>query len=100
MEQIIFQRDVISLKKIIVEINDWFDKDYNNTKRLSKSIASEIKAINKNLIIRILYLIYEFLDKHNPNKQSSINEGIYIAYEILLKCFNNCTKFDLVTFNF
>ena len=28
LEHIIFRRDIIALKKIIVDINVWFDKDY------------------------------------------------------------------------
>jgi len=97
LEHIVFQRDIISLKKIIVEINTWFEKDYIHTKLLHKDIANDIVNIDKNLVTRILYLIYEFLDKPLSKKQDeNVSEGVFLAYEILLKCFNCCSKFDLV----
>lgn len=96
LEQIVFQRDIVNLKKLIVNFNLWFDKDYINTKKLNKDISNEICGIDKVLITRILYLMYEFLDKPNQKKEDSKSEGVSIAYEILLKCFNCCSKFDLV----
>jgi hypothetical protein len=47
----------------------------------------EINSLNKNLILKILYLMYEILDQNNS---SSVEK----AYDILIKCFLFCDSFD------
>ena len=89
LEKIIFEKNILFIKKLIVEIDNIFNIENENLKYLSYEIKTEILAINKNLILKILYLIYEILD--NPKN----NDSVQLCYEILIKCFNFCAQFDL-----
>ena len=89
LEKIIFDKNILFIKKLIIDIKSIFNLENENLKYLSSEIKSEILSINKNLILKILYLIYEILDneKDEDSKQK--------CYEILIKCFNYCRHFDL-----
>ncbi len=90
LENIIFERNIELLKEIMTEINTKFDENYPNTRNLHFVNREEILKINKLLILKVFYLIYELLDS---NKNA---EGVHRAYEILLKSFMFCKSFDLV----
>jgi hypothetical protein len=94
LEQIIFDKDTISLKKIIVDIKRMFNKDFLCSQNciLDKETIKEIIKINTDLIIKILLLIYEILDV----KKDSNLDTIQISYETILKSFNCSSQFDLV----
>jgi hypothetical protein len=87
MENIIFEKNILLLKTIITEINEKFDQNYFNTRTLSQSIRNDILSLDKNLIIKVLYIIYEVLENSK--------DSVLPAYEVLLKSFLYCRSFDL-----
>jgi hypothetical protein len=91
LENIIFERDIIKLKKMIVEINEKFDDNYVNTKWLPKSVKEPFTKLNRKLVITILYIIYDILDMSNGRV-----EDLRRAYTILIKAMNNSKSFDIV----
>lgn len=88
LENIIFEKNILLLKNIIGEINQKFDESYFNMRNLHINNQKEILSINKNLILKILYIIYEILDN------SGVKNSNQNAYEILIKCFLYCDAFD------
>lgn len=89
LEHVIFEKNILLLKNIIVEIQEKFDEKYSNTRNLSHLTRKAIMNLNKTLVLKILYLIYEILENNEQN-------NVQHAYELLLKCFNFCTAFDTV----
>jgi hypothetical protein len=87
LENLIFEKNILLLKKIMGEVNEKFDESYFNTRNLPILNQKEILSINKNLILKILYIMYEILDQNNVNSKEK-------AYEILIKCFLFCEAFD------
>jgi hypothetical protein len=88
LENIIFERNILMIKHIMVEIHTKFNENYVNTRILPQGIKSQLLGMNIKLVIKILYLIYEILENNE-------SDCILKAYEILLKCFNFCAIFDL-----
>jgi hypothetical protein len=95
LETIIFERDILKLKSIIIEIDQKFDENYINTKYLNKAVKDPIVRLNKRLVISILYIIYDILDMSNGS-----TEDLKKAYCILIKAMNNSTTFDIVNYYF
>lgn len=89
LEDLVLQKDVIMLKKIIVEINTKFSELYSNTRILSPGTRNAILNLKKGLILKILYLLVEVLENNEP-------DNVEQAYLMLLKCFNMCSAFDVV----
>ena len=81
-ENIIFTNNIMLLKEIIILFND---KININNKYVSNNlyIKEYISKIDKNLIIQILYVLFNSLDNNEGN-----------SYEILIKIFNFCIAFD------
>lgn len=90
VENIIFERKISLLKNIIVDIYEKFSPDYFNTEKLDSQAKNFILSINKMLVIKILYLIFNELNKGYSH------EHIQKAYTLFLKSFNKCVAFDMV----
>jgi len=88
LEKIIFDKNIIFIKKLMIDLNNIINPENENMKYFSFEIQNETFLINKNLVLKILYLIYEILD----NPQNS--DGVQTCYEFLIKCFNFCKHFD------
>lgn len=88
LEKIVLDKNIIMLKKIMTEINEKFDENYPNTRNLKFQNRQEISNLNKALIMKIFYLMFEILDQNNP-------DSVSIAYDILLKSFVFCQGFDV-----
>ena len=91
LEKIVFEKNILLLKYIMTEINEKFDENYPNTRNLPNHNRQVINGLNKLLILKILYLIYEVLDQSNTNSNS---ECVQNAYEILIKSLIFCDAFD------
>lgn len=88
LEKIILEKNLKILKKLTLDVDKFLNEENENLKYLSKEIQSELFSINKNLVLKIFYLLYEILG-NKDNKDSG-----EICYEILIKCFNFCKHFD------
>jgi hypothetical protein len=86
LENIIFDKNALMIKHILVNINRKFDEAHCRV--LPQSVKMEIKNINIALVSKILYLIYEILENNS--------DSVLQAYEVLIKCFNYCLPFDNV----
>lgn len=89
LEKVILEKNLKILKGIILELDNFLNPENENLKYLSLDIQNELFSINKNLVMKVLYLLYEILD-NKENKESG-----EICYEILMKCFNYCKPFDV-----
>jgi hypothetical protein len=98
LENLIFQKDIIMLKKITAEIYTKFNSNYSNTKKLPFSIRNIFDKINKNLVISILSMIIEELDTISlfPKLEKEIIKN---TYDIFIKSFNFAKHFDTVNIN-
>lgn len=88
LERMVLDKNILFFKKIMIDFNNILNPENENLKYLSTDIQEEIFAINKNLVLKIFYLIYEILD--NPEN----TDAVQMCYEILIKCFNFCKHFD------
>jgi len=88
LERIIFEKNILLIKKLILDIDLIINPENELLKYLSSEIQTEIFLINKNLVLKILYLFYEIIDNHQNNDREQI------CYEFLIKCFNFCKHFD------
>lgn len=88
LERVILEKNLKILKKIMIDIDTFINPENENLKYLSIDIQNDIFSINKNLVMKIFYLLYEILD----NKDNA--DSGEISYEILIKCFNFCKHFD------
>jgi len=70
----------------MLDIDQIFNAENENLKYLSLEIQNEILIVNKNLVLKILYLLYEILEQNQ--------DGAQTCYEFLIKCFNFCKHFD------
>jgi hypothetical protein len=97
LENLIFQKDIIMLKKITAEIYTKFNPNYSNTKKLPYSIRNVFDKINKDLVISILNIIIEELDTISlfPKLEKEIIKN---SYDIFVKAFNFAKTFDIVKF--
>lgn len=86
LEKQIFEKKIFLIKKIMIDIDKFFNPDNENLKYLSLDIQNEILSVNKNLVLKTLYLLYEIIEQNN--------DGVQICYEFLIKCFNFCKHFD------
>ncbi len=97
LEKIILSRNQLLLKKLICDIYKKFNKNNEKIKNLSDKIKQAIFKVNKELLIKILLIIYELMINSKRitqifSDQESINSG----YQILLYSFVFCKEFDLV----
>ncbi len=85
LEKIIFEKNILLLKQIVIDFNERLSEF--NLRGLSNQLRTEITSINKQLIIKIFYLILEILDQNDPDSESK-------GYELFLKSFLFCNTFD------
>jgi hypothetical protein len=90
LEKIILEKNIDFLKKLALDIDKFLNPDNENLKYLSSQIQSELISLNKNIVLKIFYLLIEILE-NKENKDTG-----EICYEILIKCFNFCKSFDVV----
>ena len=96
LENLIFEKDIIMLKKIIVDIDVKFSEDYYNMKNLNRTIKESFILLNKKLVIAILYLIYDTLDSIKIKVHGDEEEKVRCAYIYLIKAMNYSKPFDYV----
>jgi len=89
LEKIILEKNLKFLKKLTLDIDKFLNPENENLKYLSSEIQSELLSLNKNLVMKIFYLLYEILEN-----KDNLDSG-EISYEILIKCFNFCKHFDI-----
>lgn len=87
LEKAVFDKNVFLIKKIILDIDKIINVENEILKYLSLEIQNEILIVNKNLVLKILYLLYEITEQNS-------NDGVQTCYEFLIKCFNFCKHFD------
>lgn len=96
MEHLIFQRDVVMLKRITAEISQKFDIKYTRTQSLPLIIRSSITEINKPLIISIFSIIIDTLDSISPKVPNDETIKTLTAYDYFVKIWNCSKSFDIV----
>jgi len=98
LEHIILSKNTLLLKKIISDINEKFNYNYEKNKILSEKTVDYICNVNKSLILNLLIIIYELMiNSKNLIQTFSNEESLSSAYMILLYSFVFCREFDLVT---
>jgi len=96
LENIILTKNSLLIKKMIVDINEKFNKDNDKIKKLSDKIKNAILKVNKELLIKILIIIYEMMiNSKNITQIFSDEESVHSSYRILLYSFVFCKEFDL-----
>jgi hypothetical protein len=88
LENLIFDKNILALQRIVTELVEKFDPEYLNTKNLPIEIKDPLLKIDRRLIVTIFRIIIDILDK--PGKDS-INE----ALTCLTKSFNFSKVFDM-----
>lgn len=88
LENLIFDKNILCLQRLVIELVEKFDCSYSNTKNLRNEIKDPLLKINLRLIVTIFKIIIDILDKPGTN---SINE----ALAILTKSFNFSKIFDM-----
>lgn len=96
LENLIFQKDIQMIKKMIVDIEEKFNLRYYNTARLNNKTKTTFGQLNILLVLSILKIIYDSLDSINYKDKNDEKKKIKYAYEILIKSFNSCRQFDTV----
>ena len=97
LENIILTKNLFLIKKMIVDINDKFNKENENIKLLSDKIKQSIFKVNKELFLKIFLIIYELMiNSKNITQIFSDIESLNSSYQILLYSFVFCGEFDLV----
>jgi hypothetical protein len=94
LENIIFNNDITMIQRIVIDIDEKFDINYENTKILPKENRDVITQLDKRLIITLLKIIFDILDSISSNSKKKKDLTLK-ALNFLTKSFNFSKSFDI-----
>lgn len=89
LEHIILSKNIMLMKELLILFNEKISLDNPKIKN-KEYIIENIKAVDKDIIIIILFIIIKYMDEDNIDKDDELT-----AYKILLKVYLNSPEFDL-----
>lgn len=88
LENLIKQKDIFNLQRIMIDFDEKFDSLYKNTTCLPYDIKDLLVKLDRSLVMTILKIIIELLDV--PNKYDVVQKALIV----LVKAFNFSKTFD------